>query len=317
MSSTVNPSQPFNPHTSVTNQPEEAAVEITPASESPYKGSAPDSTPSNPDGTEAVLKPPVPEAAGGASAWWSVPEGLKLPDVGEATFGPPLPIPETVHGPDERVQITNTSAYPWRVHASLLIIAADGTAYVGTGWFIGPHTLATAGHCVYIKNSPVHARNGWVQSIQVMPGRNGSDLPFGAVTSTEFYSVLGWTQNGDPSYDYGAIVLPTDLGNQTGWFGFGVYSDEDLDSATLNIAGYPSDKDDGTQWYHSNRVASVNSRKLYYNIDTVGGQSGSAVYRIIDGSHYGAAIHAYGGAITNSGTRITNPVYNNLLAWKA
>ena len=49
----------------------------------------------------------------------------------------------------------------------------------------------------------------------------------------------------------------------------------------------------------------VNTRKVYYDIDTFGGQSGSAVYRIIGGKRYGIAIHAYGGATTNSGTRVT------------
>jgi hypothetical protein len=30
-----------------------------------------------------------------------------------------------------------------------------------------------------------------------------------------------------------------------------------------------------------------------------------------------AQVHAYGGATTNSGTRIITPVYNNMVAWKA
>jgi V8-like Glu-specific endopeptidase len=70
-------------------------------------------------------------------------------------------------------------------------------------------------------------------------------------------------------------------------------------------------------WYDFRRIASVNSLKVYYDIDTAGGQSGSAVYRIISGNRYGMAIHAYGGAVTNSGTRITSAVYNNMVAWKA
>ena len=56
-------------------------------------------------------------------------------------------------------------------------------AWIGTGWFIGPHTLMTAGHVVYIKNSGVPGRDGWVSSITVMPGRNGTTLPYGSVTS--------------------------------------------------------------------------------------------------------------------------------------
>lgn len=240
-----------------------------------------------------------------------------LRDIGEASFGPPPPLTETVHGPDNRIQITNTAVYPWRVHASLLITAADDSRWIGTGWFIGPHTLMTAGHVVYIKNSGVPGRDGWVKSISVMPGRNGSTLPYGSVTSTNFRSVNGWINSGDENYDYGAIIIPTNLGNTVGWLGFGVYSDSDLEQTTGNISGYPGDKPTGTQWYDWHKIASVNSRKVYYDIDTYGGQSGSAVYRIKDGGRYAFAIHAYGGASVNSGTRIVTPVYNNMVAWKA
>lgn len=248
---------------------------------------------------------------------YEAPKTKGLRDIGEASFGPPPPQMETVHGPDDRVQITNTSVYPWRVHASLSITAADGSRWTGTGWFIGPHTLMTAGHVVYIKNSGVPGRDGWVRSIDVMPGRNGSSLPYGTVRSTNFRSVTGWTSSGDQNFDYGAIILPTELGNTTGWFGFGVYSDADLLASTGNISGYPGDKPAGTQWYDARKIASVNSRKVYYDIDTFGGQSGSAVYRIIGGNRYGIAIHAYGGTTTNSGTRIVKPVFDNMVAWKA
>jgi glutamyl endopeptidase len=189
--------------------------------------------------------------------------------------------------------------------------------WIGTGWFIGLHTLITAGHIVYIKNSPIAARNGWVRSIQVMPGRSGSTLPYGSVTSTNFRTVSGWASSGDENFDYGAIIPPTNLGNSTGWLGFGVYSDADLVASVGNITGYPGDKPGGNQWYDSRKIASVNSRKVYYDIDTAGGQSGSAVYRIISGARYAIAIHAYGGPVTNSGTRITTPVFNNMIAWKA
>ena len=166
-----------------------------------------------------------------------------------------------------------------------------------------------------IKNSGVPTR--WVKKIQVMPGRNGGSLPYGSVTSTTFRSVTGWTTNGDENHDYGAIILPTQLGNTVGSFGFGVYSDADLTASTGNISGYPGDKPSGTQWYDSRKIASVNSRKVYYDIDTAGGQSGSAVYRVINGNRFAVAIHAYGGASTNSGTRIITAVYNNMVAWKA
>jgi V8-like Glu-specific endopeptidase len=96
-----------------------------------------------------------------------------------------------------------------------------------------------------------------------------------------------------------------------------VYTDSDLLSSAGNIAGYPGDKPAGTQWYDHRQIASVDSRKVYYDIDTAGGQSGSVVYRFVSGGRYGFAVHAYGGATTNSGTRIVTPVYNNIFAWKA
>ena len=268
------------------------------------------------DGTEGVPGFKLPEASPEKLAeLYKVGAGVdKLRDIGEASFGPPHPKAEVVHGPDNRVRITTTNIYPWRAHASLLITAADNTQWIGTGWFIGPHTLMTAGHVVHIKNSGVPGQDGWVKRIQVMPGRNGSTLPYGSVTSSNFRSVTGWTNSGDENYDYGAIILSNNLGNTTGWFGFGVYSDADLVASVGNISGYPGDKPSGTQWYDAHRIASVNSRKVFYDIDTFGGQSGSACYRIINGARYAVAVHAYGGATTNSGTRIVTPVYNNMVA---
>jgi glutamyl endopeptidase len=315
MTTPTSPGQPTGPHTPVTNRPEtESTAAVTqPVSEPPSPGVDPRMEPPREDGTEAVTAPARPESI----AVIIPPMMENLQDVGAASFGSPRSIAETVHGPDNRIQIPDTTRYPWRCHCSLLITAADGSGWIGTGWFVGPHTLATAGHCVYIKNSGIPGRDGWVLSIQVMPGRNGTRLPYGAVTSTRFSSVTGWTEGGDENYDYGAIILPTDVGNETGWFGFGAYPDQELKNAVCNISGYPSDKSDGTQWYDRHQIADVTATKVSYDIDTLGGQSGSAVYRILNGGQYGIAIHAYGGAVYNSGTRISLPVFNNLKAWKA
>jgi len=311
---------PTGGHTPISSLSKEAAEAPTPkasVSRPPAEGKDPKTPKPRADGSEGVkgFKLKLTESAMAES--FRAPSTSKLRDIGEASFGPPPPRAETVHGPDDRVKITTTNVYPWRAHASLLITAADGSGWIGTGWFIGPHTLMTAGHVVYIKNSGVPGRDGWVRSIEVMPGRNGSSLPYGKVTSKNFRSVTGWANSGDENFDYGAIIIPTNLGNTTGWFGFGVFSDSDLTSSVGNISGYPGDKPAGTQWYDAHRIASVNARKVYYDIDTFGGQSGSAVYRIMTGGRYAIAIHAYGGATTNSGTRIVKPVFDNMVAWKA
>lgn len=264
------------------------------------------------DGLEDVKGYTMPDLESAAEAFVKVDE--KLPDIGEASFGPSA---EAVIGQDDRVQITTTSVYPWRVHASLRITANDGSQWIGTGWFCGPHTLITAGHCVFIRNSGVPNRDGWVRSITVIPGRNGAQQPFGSVVSTNFRTVVGWANSGNEEYDYGAIILSTDLGSTTGWLGLGVYTDATLLASVANISGYPGDQPAGTQWYHARKVTSVGPRKVYYDVDTFGGQSGSAVYRIADGHRYAIAVHAYGGSTTNSGTRITTGVFNNLVNWKS
>lgn len=274
-----------------------------------------------PDGDFEVIEgyePPQPPAAlesvAGAAELTVADATTQLRDIGEASFGPPEALPEIVHGADDRVQIQATASYPWRVHASLRITAADNSLWIGTGWFVGPRILVTAGHVVYIKGSGVPGRDGWVKRIVVMPGRNAGTLPYGSTNSSRFWSVLGWTNNGHEEYDYGAIILNESLGNQTGWFGFGAWSN--LDSVGGNISGYPGDKPTGTQWYAGRTIDSATSRKVYYDIDTAGGQSGSAVYRFYNGGRYGVAIHAYGGGTVNSGTRINGPVFNNIKAWK-
>lgn len=306
------------PHTPVSNLDLEHAGKSVrqPKTQAPSAGRGTDGAAPAAGETEQVGGAAGPRAAAEAVRTLSVP-ATKLRDIGEASFGSPPPMAETVHGPDDRKQITDTAAHPWRMHASLLIVARDNSQWIGTGWFIGPRTLMTAGHVIHIKNSGVPGRDGWVKSVQVMPGRNGSTLPHGSVTSTSFRSVTGWTDNGDQNFDYGAIILPTELGNATGWFGFGAYPDADLLASTGNISGYPGDKPSGTQWYDSRKIASVDARKVYYDIDTAGGQSGSAVYRIVNGARMAFAIHAYGGAVTNSGTRINSEVYNNMVGWKA
>ena len=269
------------------------------------------------DGHEKVrgYRPSPASSAGEAENAASVELRDVLRDIGEASWGPPDSFPETVHGPDDRVQITATRNYPWRAHCSLRIVAADNSLWIGTGWFIGPRLLVTAGHVVFIKNSGVQGRDGWVKSIDAVPGRNGSQQPFGASKSTHFHSVRGWTEDGDEKFDYGAIVLADPLGDQTGWFAFAAYAD--VTGFRGNISGYPGDKPAGTQWYDSRVIDSSTDRKIFYDIDSFGGQSGAAVYRILNGQRTAFGIHAYGGARVNSATRINRFVFDNLAAWKA
>lgn len=223
------------------------------------------------------------------------------------------PASEVIIGNDDRIRINNTSSYPWRAVCSLLIKARTGKYYIGTGWFISPRTVMTAGHCVFLQN-----QGGWAESVTVMPGRNGSSMPYGSIRSTHLRSNTGWTRDKKADNDYGCIILPENqrVGARTGWFGFGYMGDSSLKQKYLNLPGYPGDKPSGTLWYHWKKVKRVTSRRVYYDIDTMGGQSGSPVYHIKDGKRYAVGIHAYGQSSGNSAPRITKGVFNLMKSWK-
>ena len=72
----------------------------------------------------------------------TAPTDVRLPDIGAASFTDPRMQLETVHGFDNRIRVTETDKYPYRVNASLLITARDGSQWIGTGWFISARTPA-------------------------------------------------------------------------------------------------------------------------------------------------------------------------------
>lgn len=306
----TDPAPVADPHAPITNV--DTAPVVHERLLSPPSRGAVDEVPPPAGGVEALAEGVRLESAVVATA-----PDVALPDIGSASFADPGLHLESVLGVDERIKVQDTHLYPWSASASLLITARDGSQWIGTGWFVSPRTLVTAAHCVYITGSGLPGRDGWVRTMQVMPGRNGTTLPFGSVTASQFWTVQGWADSGDENVDYGAIVIPTPLGDTVGTFGFEVASDGELAGSTVNVAGYPGDKPTGTMWFDTREVAATNPSKVHYAMDTAGGQSGAAVYRIEDGARIAVAVHAYGGATTNSGTRISPPVFRNLSDWKA
>lgn len=224
---------------------------------------------------------------------------------------------------DRRQQILETEASPWRMICSLDILSQSGFPYVGTGWFVGPRTIITAGHCVY---DPVEL-GGWAAQITVIPGLDGDEPePFGRAVSTNFSTTDRWLEARDPDFDYAAIHLDEDLGATVGHFGVGVLTDADLNNRLVNVSGYPVWPGEGQlQYFHANRIKALTARRLFYDVDTYGGQSGSPVWAYLDGSDEPVVIgiHAYGvggvpaglGVVANSGPRILPEVLEVIRGW--
>ena len=222
---------------------------------------------------------------------------------------------ESVIGPDDRVRISPCNRVPWERIAHLQIKPAVGSGfYSGTGFLVGPRTLLTAGHCVFL-----HGAGGWAREIMVTPARDGADKPIPTRKAVQFRSVRGWTIGKKRICDYGAIIMPR------GWsmprptaFAYGVLPDSAVSGSKLNLAGYPADKQPkGSMWYHGRAGARATQNVIFYQNNSFGGQSGSPVWIKRRGKRVVVGIHTNGGTDANSATRITRDVYANIDRWRA
>jgi len=229
---------------------------------------------------------------------------------------------ESVLGQDDRVRILDTELPPWRVICALEMRGPSGAGAIGTGWLVGPKTLLTAGHCVHSGRF----FGGWAREIAISPGRNGATFPCGTVTSTRFASLDAWVEREDPDFDIGCIHLDQPVGERLGWFAIGALPPKDLEGCLVNVSGYPVDRGGGAeQYHHRNRVLRVSDRRLFYDVDTYGGQSGAPVWihEASDAPPLVVGIHAYGVSGTppayhleaNSAPRMIPEVLDRIRAW--
>jgi V8-like Glu-specific endopeptidase len=168
---------------------------------------------------------------------------------------------------------------------------------------------------------------GWAQEITVIPGRNGSEEPFGRVVSTDFSSLTQWVEGEDSDYDIGCIHLSESIGSTTGWLSAGALPADRLLGLSVNVSGYPSDRGAGTEQYHdSSRIVAVTGQRLYYELDTYGGQSGAPawVQERPDAPVHVIGVHAYGPSAgappgvtqpVNSAPRLTGEVLGKIREW--
>lgn len=221
--------------------------------------------------------------------------------------------PEVIIGTDDRVMVTNTQSWPYTVQGHMIMRFPNGKVYIGSGTMVSKHHVLTAGHCVYSQDD-----GGWATSVQFNAAQNGSTLPFGSVYASRLLSVAGWTSNHDQAYDMGMLILQSDLGLQTGWFGIiTIPKDEELIRKYVNVTGYPGDKGGQQLWTHVDTIKSLTTENAYYDIDTMGGQSGSGVWSTFSG-HTGekvACIHTSGASSGNGSTRISRSKFDRIVDW--
>lgn len=229
---------------------------------------------------------------------------------------------ESIAEADDRQRVANTELTPWRMICALRMHAPSGAVATGTGWLAGPRTIITAGHHVYHQGF----HGGWADSIEVSAGRNRDELPFSTFKATRFAAIDRWVENADPDFDIGCIQLDQPLGDLVGWFGVASQPPSELESTLVNISGYPADRGEGCEQYvHANRILHAGDRRIFYDVDTFGAQSGAPVWihRTPSAPPVVVAIQSYGtggtpfdlGPAANSAPRMTPEIFDMIKTW--
>ncbi|MBW6533946.1 MAG: trypsin-like peptidase domain-containing protein [Mariniphaga sp.] len=216
-----------------------------------------------------------------------------------------LPRYKVIIGDDDREE-SSVMKYPYNCIALLIIYDKDDNEFFGSGFFISKRCVITAGHCVFNNNS-------WVKEIKVIPGAIGTKAPFGHAKSKIFKSVKGWTVSKDRNFDYGSVILNNDdlYQNIHSYFGYKVQSEKDQ---LIELSGYPMDKN-GKQWKSKGKISKLSPYRIYYELDTLKGNSGSPIFINEENNWTAIGVHTYGETPTNSSIRLNNVIINRWHEW--
>lgn len=232
-----------------------------------------------------------------------------------------------VFPPDDRVEVSNTQKFPFNV-ISYMSFKRGTQSKRCTAFIVAPHLALTSGHCIY------NAQNGLSKDIKIFPGRKENKIyqqliACDRTTNKKFVSCKQAGNSVCPMYDYGALFFSPKMAPNTKTY-MPLVIGNPAAGSTVNTAGYPADVGGKTrrgQWRASGTVSITpgDSRVLYNDVDTSGGQSGSPIYLYTPSTNYRRAIAILSGDITitsqgkeksyNTATRINNYNKDLLMQW--
>ena len=224
--------------------------------------------------------------------------------------------PTGIIGSDDRVLVSDTTAYPYK-RAGVLVsmykvknfnTGQIDTIYFGsTGFMEGPDLLVTAGHAVYGDVTSGDSKYDdnifnprFPDEIYYYPARNGNTLPYGSTTVERVYLEKSYYLNTEK--DWACCKLATKIGNTTGWCGKISYFYQK--NFPFETYGYPTSGN--YKMYKATAEMTYfeeNENGYYYrtNLDADGGQSGSPYIVNLDSGSYACGIHTYSSYYVGSG----------------
>jgi glutamyl endopeptidase len=225
---------------------------------------------------------------------------------------------EAVIGTDNRVQVTDTTAYPYRTIAYIETIHPSGAIYGCTGFFIDDNTIATAAHCIYDTY-----RNVWFTGATIWPAFDGYTSPYIETFSTDFHVSTAWINVTPPSEnslylsdvpkDYGVIKVVDGFANLQGIGWLPLRTTNHQVGEQVNVTGYPYDK--VGMWKALGYIRALDTYRIDHDADMEQGESGGPIFNSKNGSIAAIGINNAEGTSMNYGARITGNTYNNLQYW--
>ena len=243
-------------------------------------------------------------------------------EMGEAAAKPETFVPFSVIGADDRRAVLDTTGFPARAIVQIRFENHSGGQSLCSGSMISPDTVLTAAHCIHSGTKTGRP----FSNFRFFPGRNVGAAPFGECNARDAFVLGGWTSADTAldarTYDLGAFKLDCEIGNATGQLAVRSITEADLGVGTI-VHGYAADKaPQGRQWVSEDKLRVLQDLKGFYDNDTFGGTSGSAVFAAgatdtIIGIHTNGLHGEEPWASHNAFTRITDERLSSIQSWIA
>jgi V8-like Glu-specific endopeptidase len=232
---------------------------------------------------------------------------------------------EAIIGKDDSVIVPDTANAPWRPLVCLRIYA-PGEDLVGSGILIRPDVILTAAHNVYRLGTKTYATSIVAHVGKTPTGVAGAEAYAKRVQCPpEYVNCSGPNDSKRYAYDFALIFLNTDaLGRWTkpehipDLPGQIPMTDPEMRAAQLTIAGYPCyPKADIVLRKCLGNVISLAGDGLFYDMDSMPGQSGGPVFRYNETTKKlaFAGVHTTGFEAENRARRYDALMQKNIVAW--